>query len=47
MHAIQQELPAYILENYFFGRDGSSLKDEDSVLELGIIDSTGVVGLVS
>ena len=47
MQAIQEELRAYIVENYFFGQDERGLKDEDSFLELGIIDSTGVLELVS
>jgi acyl carrier protein len=43
---IQEELRQFIIENFLFGRDGE-LRDEDSFLEQGIIDSTGVLELVT
>ncbi len=46
MLTLQQELRNYIMENYFFGQ-GESLGDDDSFMELGIIDSTGVLELIS
>lgn len=46
MSAIRDKLRAYVVENYLFGQDGN-LGDADSFLELGIIDSTGVLELVS
>ncbi len=36
----------FIVENFIFGEDGN-LKDETSFLESGIIDSTGILELVS
>jgi acyl carrier protein len=36
----------FIVENFLFGEDGN-LKDETSFLESGIIDSTGILELVS
>ena len=36
----------FIVENFLFGDDGN-LKEETSFLESGIIDSTGILELVS
>jgi len=36
----------FIVENFLFGEDGN-LKEETSFLEGGIIDSTGILELVS
>ncbi|MGZ8906820.1 MAG: acyl carrier protein [Methylobacter sp.] len=36
----------YILENLLFTEDESALKDDDSFLEEGIIDSTGVLEII-
>ena len=36
----------YILENYLFSDDQSLLKDADSFLEQGILDSTGILELI-
>ena len=36
----------YIVENFLFGEDGN-LEDTSSFLETGIIDSTGILELVS
>jgi acyl carrier protein len=43
---IKQELRSFILQNFLFGRD-QVLRDDDSFLEKGIIDSTGILELVS
>ncbi len=40
------EIRQFIIENFCFGRD-PGLKDDSSFLELGIIDSTGVLELVA
>ena len=42
----QEEVRNFITTNFLFGRD-IALQDEDSLLELGVIDSTGVLELVS
>lgn len=42
----KQKLRSYILENYLFTDDESALNDEDSLLDLGIIDSTGIMELI-
>jgi acyl carrier protein len=36
----------FVIENFLFGRD-TELGDQDSFLESGIVDSTGVLQLVS
>jgi acyl carrier protein len=45
MTAIEQTLRKFIRESFLFGAD-TPLADDDSFLELGIIDSTGVLELV-
>ena len=46
MSPIEQELRAFVVENFLFGQDGN-LCNDDSFLENGIIDSTGILELVS
>jgi len=43
MH-IQEQIRNYIVENFLFG--SNNLEDEDSFLEHGVVDSTGVLELV-
>ncbi len=38
---------AFVIENFLYGQDDHTLTDEVSFLEKGIIDSTGVLELVS
>ncbi|MEC4686300.1 MAG: acyl carrier protein [Nitrospirota bacterium] len=46
MEAIGQELRRFVVDNFLFGqKDG--FMDDDSFLENGIIDSTGVLELVA
>jgi len=40
------ELRQFIVENFLFGKEDAPLANGDSLLELGIIDSTGVLELV-
>lgn len=46
MAEIEHELRIYILKNYFFHQE-NAFSDADSFMELGVIDSTGVLELVS
>jgi acyl carrier protein len=41
----QQQIRAYILENFLLGQDGG-FGDEESLLGAGIVDSTGVLEIV-
>jgi acyl carrier protein len=43
---ITQRVRSYILENYLFTDDPQALDDEDSFLEKGIIDSTGIMEVI-
>ena len=47
MESIEDALREFIVDNFLFGQDGADLRDEASLLEHGIIDSTGVLELVS
>jgi len=40
-----QKIRTFVIENYLFGEEGK-LENDDSFLETGIIDSTGVLELV-
>ncbi len=41
------EIRNFIIENFFYGQDDNTLDDNTSFLQNGIIDSTGVLELVS
>lgn len=47
MSPIERDLRQYILDNILFGRTEIELNSDASFLELGIIDSTGVLELVT
>ena len=46
MQAIEQQIRAFIADNFLYGED-RAVAGADSFLELGIIDSTGVLELVT
>ena len=43
---IRTELRNFIVENFMLGQEDDELTDSASLLDLGIIDSTGVLELV-
>ena len=43
---IRTDIRGFIRDNFMMGRDSQELTDSGSLLELGIIDSTGVLELV-
>ncbi len=43
----KEAIRTFIIENFLYGQDDHTLTDEVSFLEKGIIDSTGVLELVS
>ena len=43
---MKEQIREFIVENFLFGEDGH-LKDDTSLLDEGIIDSTGILELVS
>lgn len=44
--AIEKKIRDYILENYLFTGNQSALANDDSFLEKGILDSTGVLEII-
>jgi acyl carrier protein len=44
---IKSEIRKYIIDNFLYGQDDNTLGTDVSFLENGIIDSTGVLELVS
>lgn len=43
---IQEQIRQYILENFMYSDDPSALTDDRSLIDSGIVDSTGVLELV-
>jgi acyl carrier protein len=43
---IRAELTEFIVTNYLFGERASAPRDDDSLVEKGIIDSTGILELI-
>ena len=44
---MKQELRKFIAENFMFAMEETQLSDSDSLVEHGLIDSTGILELVS
>ena len=44
---MREQLRAYIIENFMFGASPEELKDDESLLEAGVLDSTSVLELVA
>jgi len=44
---VREELRRFIIDNFLFGVEDSQFSDDDSFLEKGLIDSTGVLELVA
>jgi acyl carrier protein len=47
MESREQEIRQFIVDNFLFGQKDAKLSSDDSFLDKGIIDSTGVLELVS
>lgn len=47
MSAVEEKVRGFILENFMFTNDESALNSEESLLDKGVIDSTGVMELVA
>lgn len=43
---VQDEIRDYILKNYLFSTDPKALDDNVSLMQTGVIDSTGVLELI-
>ncbi|HWM16744.1 MAG TPA: acyl carrier protein [Microbacterium sp.] len=44
---IAREIKDFVVTNFLFGQQGAGLGDDQSFLESGVIDSTGVLELVA
>ena len=44
--SVENKIREYVLENYLFTDDQSALNSEDSFLEKGILDSTGILEII-
>jgi len=44
---IEQKVRQFITDNFLFREDRATLADSESLLEAGVIDSTGVLELVA
>jgi acyl carrier protein len=45
--SVEDQLRSFIIENFLYGEGGDALKNDDSFLQKGIIDSTGTLELVA
>lgn len=44
---LRERIRDFVIETFLFGTDNKSIENDESFLESGIIDSTGVLELVS
>jgi acyl carrier protein len=47
MHGIKEQVRDYILDNFLMGLKVNDIQEDTSFLDIGIIDSTGVIELIS
>jgi acyl carrier protein len=47
IETVSSEIKAFIVSNFLFGDEGKGIEEEQSFLESGVIDSTGLLELVS
>ena len=47
MSEVEKKVRSFIEENFLFRDDRSALSDSDSLLDAGVIDSTGILELVA
>jgi len=47
MSDIAQQVREFVVSNFLYGQDASNVTDDQSLLESGIMDSTGVLELVA
>ena len=47
MNEIKSEIKEYIIENFLFGDRDTLIEDDDSFMESGILDSTGILELIT
>jgi acyl carrier protein len=47
MNPIEQDLRQFVIETFLFGNDDGQLSNDDSFIDRGLIDSMGILNLVS
>lgn len=47
MEDIKTTIKSYIVENFLFGDTDTVIDDDDSFMESGILDSTGILELIT
>ena len=47
MHDIREALRAFIIENFLFGQPDPTMTDDAALVEIGVLNSTGVLELVA
>ncbi len=47
MDEIKQKVRDYLVENFLFGDTEATLEDDQSLIDSGVIDSTGVLELIT
>jgi acyl carrier protein len=47
MNPIEQDLRQFVIETFLFGNDDGRLSNDDSFVDNGLIDSMGIINLVS
>jgi acyl carrier protein len=47
MNSIREEVRTFVIDNFMFGQATEALRDDQSFLETGVIDSTGVLELIA
>jgi acyl carrier protein len=47
MESAESRIRLFIVDNFLFGEGGNCLKNEDSLLQNGLVDSTGILELVA
>ncbi|MCP4601082.1 MAG: acyl carrier protein [Proteobacteria bacterium] len=45
--SVESKIREWVLENYLFTEDPEALKNDDSFLDKGIIDSTGILEVIA
>lgn len=46
MQAVSSVIRKFVVDNFLFGQENQPIADDDSFLEKGIVDSTGILELV-
>jgi len=46
LEEITLRIRSFLFENYLFGYEEKDLNDDDSFMELGLLDSTGILELI-